>query len=57
MPNKIIERGKQARLQGLSLSENPYHAGSRERRLWYLGWCEGNLIDFLNQPTSYAIEQ
>ena len=57
MPINIYEKGKQARINGLTLESNPYQNGSRERRLWYFGWCEGNLLEFVSEQSQMISQQ
>lgn len=54
MAYSIFQQGKQARVQGKPMDHNPYQSGSAERRQWYLGWCEENLLEFMRDP---SIEQ
>lgn len=42
-----FDAGKAARYAGKPLEDNPHPPRSDERRWWYEGWCEGNLIQHL----------
>lgn len=42
-----FDAGKAARYAGKTLDDNPHPTRSAERRWWYEGWCEGNMISHL----------
>jgi hypothetical protein len=44
-----FDAGKHARGEDKTLDDNPHPPRSVERRKWYEGWCEANLIRFLAQ--------
>jgi len=45
---KAFEQGQNDRRRSVEF-KNPYPRGSAEARKYYEGWCEANLIRFLNR--------
>lgn len=43
---KAFDAGRQARRENKRLDDNPHRDGAANRRKWYEGWCEQNLIHF-----------
>jgi ribosome modulation factor len=51
-PNHLtlaFEAGKRAHAEGKTADDNPYPARGKERRWWYEGWCEANLVQHHNR--------